>query len=80
MKKLQILGKNLSKNEQRKITGGYIAPDGGGCYIVYSTNNQSSCWYITGSPQDLCHRVYGGNCSAHSDGSVDCQTNNCTMN
>jgi hypothetical protein len=29
---------------------------------------------------DFCHRVYGNNCEAHSNGVVNCSQNNCIMN
>lgn len=79
MNKFKSLGKVLSKTEQKRIIGGF-EPPAGSCYTVYSTQGYSGCWYITGNPVDLCHRVYGDNCSATSDGPVDCQANNCVMN
>ena len=72
MKKLQSLGRSLSKEEQKKIVGG------GACYFVYSTQGYSSCWYITGSEIDLCERVYGANCQNVSH-AVNCQSNGCIM-
>ena len=79
MKKLQTLGKSLSKIEQKKIVGGFIDPGGGACYYAYSDQGYSSCWYVTGSEVDMCERVYPGHCS-HVSNAVDCSANNCTMN
>ncbi len=78
MKKFESFGKKLTRPEQRKISGGYMQPDGG-CYVAYSTQGYSSCWYVTGSEIDMCERVYPGHCD-HVSSAVDCQANNCTMN
>lgn len=70
--------KQLSKEEMKTVMGGVMAPIG--CYKVYSDQGYSSCWFTTGDPVDLCERVYGSHCNAHSNGTVDCAANNCTMN
>jgi hypothetical protein len=74
--KLKRLGRVLSKAEQKEVLGGLVG--GGACYIVYSDQGYSSCWYCTGSEIDLCERVYPGHCKNVSI-AVDCQSNNCTM-
>ncbi|MBS1736277.1 MAG: hypothetical protein JSS98_06655 [Bacteroidetes bacterium] len=89
MKKLKFKKLNLddaqilSREELKHVLGGDGYGGGGygsgGCYVVGSTNGQESCWYITGSPVDLCERVYGSNCS-WSAGPVSCTTYNCIMN
>lgn len=80
MKELKSLGKMLSKKEQKIILGG-LAPGGGGaCYFVGSDQGYSSCWYITGDKQELCHRVYGDHCLWVNEHPVDCSSNNCIMN
>lgn len=59
MKKMQILGRSLSKGEQKKIMGGVEKRDGEGqCYACY-WQGMSSCWYSNSSCEDLCGRVYG---------------------
>jgi len=69
----------LSREQLKRIMGG-DGSGNGACYKVYSDQGYQSCWYTTGSPLDLCNRVYGNHCEAHSDGPVDCSVNNCTMN
>ncbi len=80
MKKLKLSLSNfegtevLTRQQLKNIVGG------GSCYMVYSSQGYQSCWYTNGSPLDLCNRVYGDNCQAHSSGPVNCSSNNCTMN
>lgn len=71
--------KKLERNEMKYLFGG-DAPAQGGCHIVYSSQGYSSCWYTSGDPNDLCHRVYGDNCEANTGTPVNCAENNCTMN
>ncbi len=68
-----IQGK-LGRSEMKNIMAG------SGCYIVYSDQGYSSCWYTSGNAVDLCNSVYGSHCNATSGTTVNCQTNNCTMN
>ncbi len=70
--------KMLSIDDMKQIMGGN-AP-AGACYIVYSDQGYSSCWYTNSEPDELCNRVYGSHCNAVSNGPVDCESNNCTMN
>lgn len=76
MKRLQNLGKSLTKAEQKKINGGLMML--GQCVMVYSTQGYSSCWYTNDDPLALCHRVYGSNCESVIP-NVDCQENGCIM-
>lgn len=68
MKKLENLGRSLSKAEQKLVLGGSDPNDsvdpgegGGTCIRCYSTQGYSSCWYTLGDSSSLCSRVYGGN-------------------
>jgi hypothetical protein len=48
------------------------------CILCKSSEGMSSCWYTTGTPEDLCERVYpGGSGTWHM---VGCKSNCCTMN
>ena len=79
MKKLEGLGKVLSKNDQRKIKGGVedeVGGEGGCIRCTCLDNGYSSCWY-TNDPWGLCPRVYP-NCSFGIIESVPCT--GCTMN
>lgn len=90
MKKLKFKKLNLddaqilSRDELKHVLGGDGYGGGGygngSCYRVGSTSGQTSCWYITGSPDDLCHRVYGSNCYWYGTYPVNCSEYNCTMN
>jgi hypothetical protein len=58
MKKFENLGKKLSRDEQKKIRGADMPPEGGQCYDCYGGPGMSSCWYSTSTCQDVCSRVY----------------------
>lgn len=75
--------KKLIKQEMKQLKGGVAAPPvggGGGCYIVSSSQGYTSCWYTSGSQEDLCVRVYGRNCNGVSNAPINCAQNNCIMN
>lgn len=77
MKKIQNLGRTLSKGEQRKISGG-LEEDAAGCVGIYCLDNgYESCWYSKNKDiVGLCGRVYP-NCTSCSGDSVPCD--GCTM-
>ena len=43
MKKFETLGKKLSKNDQKKIKGGFIDPGGSGGYKCCWDHSPSNC-------------------------------------
>lgn len=61
--------KKISRNEMRKVLGGYEedtigVKEDGRCVRVWSNTGQSGCWYTKGSSYDLCNRVYGSRCES----------------
>lgn len=79
MKKLQSLGKSLTKQQQKNIVGGLVDPgDGGGggtCIRCYSYEGYTSCWYTNSGGYELCSRVY-----AHPSYYETVPCAGCTMN
>ena len=77
MKKVQSLGRSLSKMEQKKINGGKLdpGPGGGTCIRCYSYEGYSSCWYTNSGGYELCSRVY-----AHPSYWETVPCDGCTMN
>jgi hypothetical protein len=69
MKKLQNLGKVLTKQEQRRIGGGYgatgCAPDGTVCYQENGVNYECFTVVTQGDVVDCCcsHDAGNDNCS-----------------
>jgi len=66
----------LTKEQMKKVTGGYGSSGGGGCVLVTCVNESTSCWYSAtgGYGGDLCSRVCltAGGCASALPVSCTC--------